>query len=230
MFDFFTRKRKRSLPIKSDSQSDDSEGDWEMREQAEEERRQQSIRTARYVDAMAAKRREKEAEQRLMNNKNRKIKFNLEITPKDQVWQQFQKQLLSSFSEYSIFDQFAREYYEPAQILSLIPAPRSGVILDYQKQHIAEYEKLLNEKRFRRVPDNLLTKLTFTHFGLPVAPLTVQNMIGGIITPHHNDPADHASEADLSTIFTEDELYFWATNNAESYGYQIIRKLSLSCL
>lgn len=217
------------MSLELDSQSDDSEEDWELKEPTEEERRQQSIRTARYVDAMAGKRREKEAEPRLMNNKNRKIKFNLEITPKDEDWQQFQKQLLSSFSEYSTFDQFAQECYEPAQILSLHPAPRLGVILDYQEQHTAEYEKLLKQKRFRKVPDNLLTKLTFLHFGLTIAPLTIQNMVGGLLTPHHDDPADDAPEADLSTIFTKDELYFWATNNAKSHGYQIIRKFSLPC-
>jgi len=139
------------------------------------------------------------------------------------------------------------------QRLLLIPPTINGAILEIQNEKTKEYKELVGEGgRFYGQGDNIATKFTMLHFGLPVEPLTMNNIInagkdegGGreelipmgsqVKKPVADDPPDDPEEMPRvqRIMFSEKPLEFLDSYHERSYGYPILRRmfvLSFHCV
>ena len=125
-----------------------------------------------------------------------------------------------------------KENFKEAQILFLMPPPTDGVILDIQNEHTKEYKALLSSDRFRGVADNLATKLTMLHFGLPIEPLTLENVNNCSNVDDKGNAADKPDPPDTPEGPPRVQRIMWAEKPLEfldkyddgrSYGYPKLR-------
>lgn len=212
--------------LSSQETSDEEDG---FKESSASELRRQQVRMADMIDAQFVEQRQQRAEQSLMNNPKRKINFNVGIKPGDQEWVMFQDRLKTAFLKDFSLKEIMNIYFEEGQQLEFIPPMQPGVILDCQAKNASEYHNLLeNDLRFQGLPDNLLTKLTFLHFGLPVAALTLKNLRQRLDSSYGLDTADDDEELPTAqeVLSTERQLDFLDVYNERSYGYKISSRSS----
>ncbi len=175
------------------------------------------------IDALSAERREREAEDKL-RSPTRKIKLDLQldITPNDSEWknwnQLFHHEILEGTVE-GVLEQF----FEEGQRLAIIPPPTQGIILDIQKEHTKEYKELL-EGQLKGQKTNIITKLTMLHFGLPVEPLSLQNIINAGKDESDKEDAPEDLPRVQRIMFAEKPLQFLDSYHERSYGFPILRR------
>jgi hypothetical protein len=131
------------------------------------------------------------------------------------------------------------------QRLLLMPPTINGAILEIQNEKTKEYKELVGEGgRFYEQGDNIAAKFTMLHFGLPVEPLTMSNIInagtdegGGreelilidsqAQKPMTDDPPDDPEGMPRvqRIMFSEKPLEFLDSYHERSYGYPILRRM-----
>jgi hypothetical protein len=162
---------------------------------------------------------------RALTDPTRRLKWNLNITPNHDVWKvqhaRFEEALKTGSVQEVIDDEF-----EEAQRLLAFPASRQGAILDIQTENTKKYKQALQIGVFAGQKDNLTTKLTMLKFGLPIEPITMNNLLNAGKDLPHDDPED--GPADLPTqqriVYAEKPLEFLGVYHERSYGLPIIRR------
>lgn len=119
-----------------------------------------------------------------------------------------------------------QEEFTESQKLLLIPAPDNSFRAKIQVANTQKYQRLITGS-LGNLPDNLLTKFTMMCFGLPVAPLTLNNVHhagGPEDVPAVDDDEDVEMEPTIQQImWSEEPLKFLDKFNERSWGYPMMR-------
>jgi hypothetical protein len=178
---------------------------------------------AQLIDESFAEHTRLEAE-KLAQDPNQMLRMLPSITPADPRW----AQALIKFEELTqkckenksqSIDSFLRSQFTDSQLLMLMPATHHGARMDMQDNHAKLYADARNTT-FRGCYDNLVTKLTMLHFGLPIAPITSQN-IQNMGKNTEDDPPDSPLQGDFiqRIRFGEPPLDFLDYYQERHYGY-----------
>jgi hypothetical protein len=185
---------------------------------------ERQIEMARRIDEQFSRRADQAAEARLLDPK-RRLNWNPDIGPLDEAFTaartQFRK-LMKTNSVLSVLD----DYFEEFQIIATRGPREDGALLKKQKQDTVEYKKLFgSEGRFHGVPDNLVTKMAMLHFGLPIEPFTLNNILRCSLDEDENDPIDEEGPPPLyqRVKYAEKPLKFLDEYNRRGHGYPIMR-------
>lgn len=182
----------------------------------------QSMNEPDRIDAISVARVELQAEASLRcPTKTVKLDLQLDITPRDTKWITWRTTFETDLLQGSV-KEVLDKYFTEGQTLALLPPETQGTILDIQKTEAKEYEELL-AGQLKGVKDNLVTKLTMLHFGLAVAPMTVNNIV--------NAGRDEDDLSDLPPAlprvqrihFAEKPLEFLDSYHERSYGFPTLR-------
>ncbi|KAM0132222.1 hypothetical protein ACHAO1_006979 [Botrytis cinerea] len=167
-----------------------------------------------------------------INNKSRSLQWMPDIRPEDRLWQQtraYYAELLKSERISDILD----DNYEEIQKILINPQAWSNEVQAVRDEQSREYyENIGPGGRFDGELDNLATKMAMVHFGLPVAPMTLNNIM--VITPDWKDEEDDEEDPAPSPprtqriFYSEKPLEFLDSYIERSFGYQIIRRPRVS--
>jgi hypothetical protein len=171
------------------------------------------------IDLTSTTRREEEEEADLAS-----FNFKTNISQQDEAWinkrEFFVNELMvSTKTPVKIFD----EALNKTQRLYLMPKEgEGGMILKIQEEHTKEYKEGLGPAgRFCGVPDNLATKLTMLYFGLPIEPITLDNVIMcGNEDDKNCDPDDPPVSPTVQRVTLE---FLDNYGNGRSYGFPKLR-------
>jgi hypothetical protein len=172
------------------------------------------------IDAAFAVLREAEAETALRDPK-RKFDFQPDITPDDENWQSWFETFQTELQQGTVLG-VLEKYFEDVHLLLIQPAPTDGVIFQLQQNNAAEYRRAL-AGRFSFQSNNLITKLTMLHFGLPVEPMTLNNILRA--GHDENDPEDAPEEVPRvqRIMYAEKPLEFLDKYRGRSHGHVMLR-------
>jgi hypothetical protein len=172
------------------------------------------------IDEAFAMLREGEAEAALRDPK-RKFDFQLDITPDDEKWQSWFETFQTQLQQGTVLEVLGK-YFEEAHLLLIQPAPTDGVIFQLQKNNAAEYRRAL-AGRFNSQSDNLITKLTMLNFGLPVEPMTLNNILRA--GHDENDPEDAPEEVPRvqRIMYAEKPLEFLDKYHGRNHASPMLR-------
>jgi hypothetical protein len=172
------------------------------------------------IDAAFAMLRDAEAEAALRDPK-RKFDFQPDITPDDEKWQSWFETFQTGLQQGTVLE-VLEKYFEEAHLPLVQPAPTDGVIFQLQQNNAAEYRRAL-AGRFSSQSDNLITKLTMLHFGLPVEPMTLNNILRA--GQDENDPEDAPEEVPRvqRIMYAEKPLEFLDKYHGRSHGHPMLR-------
>lgn len=164
-----------------------------------------------------------ELEDAKLKDPRRKLCWNPDIDPKDEAWEEKRAYFRACFKKESVLAVLDREF-EEAQRLYIYPPTTNGIILQVQKEHTETYTAAFKEQ-FKGVPDNLSTKLTMLHFGLPIAPLTLNNIMNCGKDDDKTDPEDEPEDLPRvqRIMYAEKPLEFLDKYHERSYGFPILR-------
>ncbi|CZR66616.1 uncharacterized protein PAC_16517 [Phialocephala subalpina] len=158
--------------------------------------------------------------------KNRKfLNFQLDITPHDATWIKKRQELKDLFATSSVLEVLKEHFTEGQQ--SLVEPPLyagTGATLEIQKENQRAYKLALGEDgNFNGEKDNIITKFTMLHFGLPVGPLTLNNVLN--TDKDENDADDDEPEPPRvqRIMFAEKPLEFLDKYYERGYGYPMLR-------
>jgi hypothetical protein len=197
---------------------------------------ERAMYTSKCVDALAAQRAK---EKEMAEFKAATPNFNLNINQHDKAWMDKREEFINLLNDENKtpMDIFAEQFPE-ADILYLLPLEDDGIILTIQKEHTQEYKDALSATgRFRGVPDNLATKLTMLHFGLPIEPVTFENVKNCGKVDKDGKYIDKSDEPDPPEPAPRIQRVIWAEKPLEfldkyddgrSYGYPKLRSESQS--
>ncbi|KAG9229319.1 hypothetical protein BJ875DRAFT_500036 [Amylocarpus encephaloides] len=167
----------------------------------------------------------KEEEKKLLDPQ-RKLKWNPNIKPTDKEWIKARNFFHREAARNSIMD-ILDKYFEEAHALMLGPANSDGTIRTIQQQATKEYKaSLAPGARFHGCGDNLATKLTMLHFGLPIEPASLNNVLAAGEDYTADDPKDEEifPPSSRKVYYSEKPLSFLDGYNERSYGYPILRR------
>jgi hypothetical protein len=173
---------------------------------------------------------EAEAGDRELKDPKRLLRFKPDIMPDEAEWDDQKSLLIQELADGTV-QSVLDKYFEEGQKLLLLPPPTDGVVLEIQKRNAADYKVLLaNGGRFNGQGNNLVTKLTMLHFGLPIAPLTMNNILNAGKEPKTDDPEDDLEQFSRvqRIMFSEKPLEFLDSYNERNYGFPILRSMSAS--
>jgi hypothetical protein len=187
------------------------------------QRRDADQGVANAVDAYFDDKREKDADEALKDPK-RKLKWNPDIKPADVEYQTIRAKIHKKLEDGSVLD-VVTEYFEEVQKLLIQPPARDSIVLKIQKENGAKYrEALAPGGAFHGKKDNMTTKLTMLHFGLPVEAMTLNNVRNAGVRDE-NDEED--TPEDLPRIqrimFSEKPLEFLDLYGDRSFGFPMLR-------
>ncbi|PBP27596.1 hypothetical protein BUE80_DR001478 [Diplocarpon rosae] len=202
-----------------------------------EQRVQEARRTAAYIDAATAQRRAADEKAQFdVENPT----FAPDITSRDPRWVErrafFVEELKSKvikdvLEDAEITDRAERDAsgeevfrFGKYRYLQLMPPRTDGIVLDTQRENASTYREALKSARFSGVHDNLATKLTMLHFGLPIEPITMNNIL--FADQDQDDEPDAPAEPPQvqRIIYAEKPLEFLDSYHERSYGYPMLRR------
>lgn len=163
-----------------------------------------------------------------INNKSRSLQWMPDIRCTDPLWRQTRAYYAELIKSERISDVLDDNYEEMQKILINPQAWSKEVQAVRDEQSKEYYENIGPGGRFDGQLDNLATKMTMVHFGLPVAPMTLNNIM--VLTPDWKDEEDDEEDPAPSPprtqriIYSEKPLEFLDSYNERSFGYQIIRR------
>jgi hypothetical protein len=186
-------------------------------------------RVAQAIDDRFAVIEEKRADAALKDPK-RKLKWNIEIKPKDDEYLAVRAKLHDELREESVLT-VVTKYFEDAQRLLIQPPPRDGIILKIQRQNGEEYKKALAvDGTFEGEKNNLTTKLTMLYFGLPIEAMTLNNILNAGVkdVDDEEDTPDDLPRVQR-IMFSEKPLQFLDEYHERSYGFPMLRRKFAPC-
>lgn len=179
--------------------------------------------TARRIDAYFDTQRERERDEAL-KDPHRKLRWNIDIKPDDDEYMALRAEIHKNLAEGTVYD-VLNEYLEEAQKLLIQPPARDGITLQIQNENGERYaEALAPGGAFHGQKDNLSTKLTMLVFGLPIAAMTLNNVLNAGVKDE--DDAEDTPE-DLPRIqrimYSEKPLDFLDMYYERSFGFPMLR-------
>jgi len=162
---------------------------------------------------------------RSLSLENSKLDFRPEITPSDPEWIKWRTIFLTSLRNKSVQDVLST-HFTSAEQSYILPHPLQDDTLRIQTEDGQLYKTLLKPgHRFQNVPDNLATKLTMLHFGLPVQPATLNNIFGSGKAEDMSDETDEENEVPRvrKFLYSERPLEFLERYEKRSYGHPSLR-------
>ncbi|KAF7893389.1 uncharacterized protein EAF02_000927 [Botrytis sinoallii] len=202
-------------------------GPYKPYEEVAQLRREQAKAIDKYFDEELDKKNYDE-----INNKSRSLQWMPDIRPADRLWRQTRAYYAELIKSERISDVLDDNYEEMQKILINPQAWSVEVQAVRDEQSKEYYENIGPGGRFEGQLDNLATKMTMVHFGLPVAPMTLNNIM--VLTPDWKDDADDEEDPAPSPprtqriIYSEKPLEFLDSYIERSFGYQIIRRPRVS--
>jgi hypothetical protein len=176
------------------------------------------------IDAIHAAKRELEGEEILRCPKRiNKLDLQLDIKPDDLEWKRYHSLFQKELTERNVREVLDR-HFEEGQKLVVLPPPMKGFILDIQNENTIEYKKLL-KGQLKGAKSNLITKLTMLHFGLPVEPLSLSNILSAGKDEDDPDDAPEDLPGIQRIMFAEKPLEFLDSYHERSYGFPILRSM-----
>ncbi|APA06833.1 hypothetical protein sscle_02g016030 [Sclerotinia sclerotiorum 1980 UF-70] len=167
-----------------------------------------------------------------LNNKSRSLQWMPDIDPESPLWQEtraYYAELLKSQKISDVLD----DHFEEIQKILINPQAWSNEVQAVRDQQSRDYyENIGPNGRFDGQLDNLATKMTMVHFGLPVAPMTLNNIM--VLTPEWRDSEDDEEDPAPSPprtqriVYSEKPLEFLDSYFERAFGYQIIRRPRVS--
>lgn len=192
---------------------------------------QQAQRVANEIDRLAQERDRKKTIER-QQDRTQQLRLWPDIDNQHPewiyTWDRLREELISYNADHkdgSVLKLLLR-LFDKNQIRMLVPSKDRSFITKMQEENEEEYEKALASPRFQGTPDNLLTKLTMAHFGLPVAPLTLTNTFNIGKTPDDPDEDDEFKNSTGGVekiFFAEKPLEFLDAYDERSYGFPMQR-------
>lgn len=186
--------------------------------------RELQVYTSKVVDRAATIRSQAKEAAKFAN-----LNFNMNINQQDQAWIDKRNSFVEALKHpnqtpMEIFN----ENFTTAQMLYLFsPDGDGGNLLKIQEEHTKEYKEALGPTgRFRGVQDNLATKLTMLYFGLPIEPMTMNNVtMSGEEGDRTCYPDDHQETPRVQMIiYAEKPLEFLDKyGEGRSHGYPMLR-------
>ncbi|KAI9730285.1 MAG: hypothetical protein M1818_008188 [Claussenomyces sp. TS43310] len=125
-------------------------------------------------------------------------------------------------------DIISNHFFEEQSLL-LIPAIEDDHRFGIQQENAERYTAALNSPRFTGVPNNLVTKLTMLHFGLPIEPLTMNNVMNAGKDANMADEMDPVLDVDAGRqrvqkiMYAEKPLEFLDTYHERHFGFPGLR-------
>lgn len=161
--------------------------------------------------------------ERIMNREGefKHLDLRLDITLDHQEWQQEFARFKNLINTESIQNVLDRNF-QPWQQHFLLPPLVNGEILKLQNENTKKYKEALKGS-FSTAKDNIITKLTMVHFGLPVEPFTLNNILHA--DKDENDAEDAPEEpARVQRImYAEAPLEFLDGYDQRGHGFAMIR-------
>jgi hypothetical protein len=174
------------------------------------------------IDAIHEAKRELESEERLRSPEQiNKLDLQLDITPDDPRWRKYHSLFQKELPKESVAE-ILNKHFEEGQKLAIVPPMTQGFILDIQNEHAEEYKKLL-KGQLKGAKTNLTTKLTMLHFGLPVEPLSLNNILNAGRDEIDPDDAPEDLPKVQRIMYAEKPLEFLDLYHERSYGFPILR-------
>lgn len=179
---------------------------------------------AQILDEAAAEQKKKDDDKELYDP-SRKLVFKPNITPDQREWIDRRAYFVQQLKKEAVLTVMDKNF-EEAQKLYLNPPLTNGEILRIQNEHAVDYKAVLGRGgKFHRVPDNLATKMAMLHFGLHVAPLTLNNVLNCSNDGDASDPEDDPEDLPRiqRILYAEKPLEFLDEYSQRSHGYPILR-------
>jgi hypothetical protein len=180
---------------------------------------------AQRLDAMNDARHKEEQDAKLKDPR-RKLRWNIDIKPTDPAWVNQRALFRQRLMEDSVLNILERDF-EEAQRLYIRPPVVNDTIWRIQTEHTAFYNACFEKPhgKFVGVPNNLATKFTMLHFGLPIAPLTINNIMNCSKDIDEDDLEDEPESLPRvqRILYAEKPLEFLDVYHDRSYGYPILR-------
>jgi hypothetical protein len=182
----------------------------------------QNLSGAGRIDAIHDEMREIESEEMLRcPEQTKKLDFQLDIKSDDSRWRKYHARFQTELKKRTVAEVLNR-HFEEGQKLAIVPPPTQGFILDIQNEHSEEYKEIL-KGQLKGAKNNLITKLTMLHFGLPVGPLSLTNVLNAGFDEDDPDDAPEDLPRVQRIMFAEKPLEFLDLYHERSYGFPILR-------
>lgn len=193
------------------------------------QRLEQQQKTANMIDMIMAADREKEQEAAFAKSYPA---FNTEIKPDDPLWISKRTEIKNQLAVKAVSEVLQglwpadKDGCEDYRVLQLLPPTTEDAILESQRENTQEYKVLLSTT-FKGEKDNLATKIAMIHFGLPVEPLTLNNILGADTDEDDlPDPAEPLPRVQR-IMWSEKPLEFLDTYHERSFGFPMLRRKCL---
>lgn len=164
---------------------------------------------------------------KLLRDPKRKLAWKPDISPDDDDWKEFFDKMNGELREYSVL-KVLDDSFEEGQKVMILPPSSDGAIIEIQEENTKQYKESLTEggKFHGKAHDNMTTKLTMLHFGLPVEPMSRNNIFRAGRFPDEDDPPDEdlGPERYERIYYASKPLDFLDTYWERSYGHKIIRR------
>jgi hypothetical protein len=182
----------------------------------------QNLSGAGRIDAIHDQLREMESEEMLRCPKQtKKLDLQLDIKLDDPKWRKYHARFQAELKKGTVADVLSK-HFEEGQKLAIVPPSTQGFILDIQNEHVEEYKGLL-QGQLKGAKNNLITKLTMLHFGLPVERLSLTNVLNAGFDEDDPDDAPEDLPRVQRIMFAEKPLEFLDLYHERSYGFPILR-------
>lgn len=131
----------------------------------------------------------KEADDRL-RAPDRKLDWQPDIGPDNEAWKEYFDFINGELGNNSILTVLDTHFEEGQKYIILPPGP-DGPLLEIQRDNTEQYKASLKAGgTFHGVHDNMTTKMTMLHFGLPVEPMSRNNIFRAGQHPDEDDEPD----------------------------------------
>ncbi|CAG8973082.1 hypothetical protein HYALB_00009386 [Hymenoscyphus albidus] len=188
--------------------------------------RERSTFIANMIDERHAEIQAKEADEALRDPK-RKLAWNPNIKTTDNDWIDFSDMIHDELQKKAVID-VLEAHFEDGQISIIQPMGIDGAVLQIQNEHTALYNaNIAKGGKYFGCGNNLTTKLTMLHFGLPVEPMTKNNILGCGKGKDEDDPPDEEEDEFQRyerIYYAQKPLDFLDTYWERGHGYPILRR------
>ena len=195
----------------------------ELRKQTEEYHRAIAARIdadhAKFLEEETAAREEEAAKD------PKYVRRRLDIAPGDNEWTELRKHFRERLKNDAVISVLEDEF-QIVQRLLLLPPPQQGEILRIQTENIELYKHAFKpSSKFAGVANNLATKLTMLKFGLPIEPVSLNNIMYCAKEEDVDDDEDPPEELPRvqRILWAEKPLEFLDGYNERSFGYPCLR-------
>lgn len=163
----------------------------------------------------------------ILRDPKRKLVWRPDITADDDEWMKFFEMINGELGKHSVLT-ILDKYFEEGQKFMILPPGPDGAIGEIQEEHTKQYKKSLavGGEFYGKAQDNMTTKLTMLHFGLPVEHMSRNNIFRAGRFPNEDDPPDEDIGPDRyeRIYYATKPLEFLDNYWQRGFGHPILRR------